>query len=211
MYLPDHFDLGPQEDVFNAIDAAPFANLVTITDQGPFSTPLPLYLDREEEPHGVLYGHIARANPQWKTAVHGTALAIFMGPDAYVSPSFYPTKQETGKVVPTWNYVTVQARGPVEFFTDQDRLRDVVNKLTDLQETGRSSPWKVSDAPDRFVEVQLRGIVGVRLPIAQLFGKAKLSQNKAGTDYSGVVTGLSASADPKETQVGRAMEKLSRN
>jgi transcriptional regulator len=115
-----------------------------------------------------------------------------MGPDAYVTPSWYATKAETGKVVPTWNYVAVHASGPVEFFDDPERLLDAVRRLTDLHEGGRASPWAVSNAPPEFVRAQLRGIVGLRMPIARLEGKCKMSQNRTAADRAGVAAGLAA-------------------
>lgn len=121
------------------------------------------------------------------------ALAIFMGPDAYVTPSWYASKKTDGKVVPTWNYVAVHAYGPVEFFEDPDRLLGVVTRLTDLHEGPRAERWAVSDAPEAFIRAQLRGIVGLRLPIARLEGKRKLSQNRPAEDRQQVTSGLAAS------------------
>src|SRR5690606_23608682 len=117
---------------------------------------------------GTLYGHLARANPQWKLPASGEALVIFNGPDAYITPSWYASKAEHGKVVPTWNYSAVHAYGPAEFFEDEERLREAVARLTDLHEKPRSQPWAVTDAPDAFVRAQLRGIVGVRIPVTRL-------------------------------------------
>ena len=193
MYIPPAFRDDDKESLHATIRAARLANFVTATADGPFATPLPLYLDDSEGTHGVIYGHLAKANPQWRLPVLGHGLAIFMGPDAYVTPAWYPTKQETGKVVPTWNYVAVHAYGPVEFFEDPDRLLDVVRRLTDLHEGGRAAPWSVSDAPPEFIQAQLRGIVGLRMPIARLEGKRKMSQNRNAADRAGVVAGLASS------------------
>ncbi|RAI44664.1 FMN-binding negative transcriptional regulator [Rhodoplanes roseus] len=193
MYVPPAFrveDLGALHETMRAVR---LANLVTATPDGLIATPLPLFLSPEEGPFGTLYGHLARANPQWTLAAAGEALALFTGPDAYVTPSWYPSKQEHGKVVPTWNYVAVHAYGPAEFFDDADRLRDVVGRLTDLHERSRSEPWAVADAPDSFVAAQLRGIIGLRLPITRLEGKRKTSQNRTPADQAGVAAGLSAS------------------
>jgi transcriptional regulator len=126
------------------------------------------------------------------------ALAIFMGPGAYITPCWYATKQETGKVVPTWNYVTVHAYGPVEFFEDADRLLDVVTRLTNLHEQTRAAPWAVSDAPADFIRAQLRGIVGVRMPITRLEAKRKMSQNRSPADRAGVIKGLAESDRPED-------------
>ena len=193
MYLPAAFrddDLG---SLHEAIRAARLCNLVAATADGPIATPLPLFLAPDEGPYGTLYGHLARANPHWKAQPVGDTLAIFMGPDAYVTPSWYAGKREHGKVVPTWNYVTVQASGPVEFFDDADRLLDVVTRLTSLHESTRAEPWAVSDAPEAFVRTQLRAIVGLRLPIARLEGKRKMSQNRTPEDRAGVAAGLATS------------------
>jgi transcriptional regulator len=148
----------------------------------------------------VLYGHLARANPQGREPASGAALAIFSGPDAYVTPSWYATKRETGRVVPTWNYVAVHAYGTAEFFDEADRLLAVVTRLTERHEGARPAPWAVGDAPAEFVAGQLRGIVGLRLPIARLVGKRKMSQNRSAADRAGVAAGLSAGG-PAERRV----------
>jgi transcriptional regulator len=193
MYVPPTF----REDDLAALHAtmrdARLANLVTATVEGLISTPLPLFLAPDEGPYGTLYGHLARANPQWKLRPAGDAMALFMGPDAYVSPSWYPSKQEHQKVVPTWNYVAVHAYGPAEFFEDADRLLDVVTRLTNLHEQSRAKPWAVTDAPEAFVRAQLKGIIGLRLPVARLEGKRKMSQNRSAEDRAGVAAGLAAS------------------
>ena len=202
MYVPPLFRIEDLPQVHAAMRAARLANLVTSGKDALTATPLPLLLDADEGPFGTLYGHVARANPQWRTAT-GEALAIFMGPDAYVSPSFYPSKAQTGKVVPTWNYLAVHAWGPVEFFDDADRLRDVVTRLTDRHESGRAAPWNVSDAPADFIRAQLRAIVGLRMPITRIEGKAKMSQNRSVEDRKGVADGLAASDDPQDRAVAR--------
>jgi transcriptional regulator len=198
MYTPPAFRDADRQSLLATIRAARLATFVTATAEGPLATPLPLFIDESEDEHGVLYGHLAKANPQWRTPAIGHGLAIFMGPDAYVTPSWYAAKQETGKVVPTWNYVTVQASGPVEFFDDPARLLDAVARLTVLHEGERALPWAVSDAPEDFVEAQLRGIVGLRMPIATLYGKRKLSQNRSPADRAGVIAGLADSERPAE-------------
>ena len=125
-------------------------------------------------------------------------MAIFVGPEAYVSPSWYATKQETHKVVPTWNYVAVHAYGPVEFFDDAERLLDVITRLTDLHEQPRKDRWAVTDAPTDFIKAQLRGIIGLRMPISRLDGKRKISQNRNLADRAGVINGLSESHRPED-------------
>jgi transcriptional regulator len=193
MYVPPAFGEDDVAVLHAAMRAARLSNFVTATAEGLVATPLPMFLDEAEGSHGVLYGHLARANPQWKATPVGEAMALFMGPDAYVTPSWYATKRETGKVVPTWNYIAVHAYGPVEFFEDADRLLEVVTRLTSLQERPRAEPWAVADAPEPFIRSQLRGIVGLRMPITRLDGKRKMSQNRNAADQSGVAAGLAAS------------------
>jgi transcriptional regulator len=186
--------------------AAPFANLVTMGAEGLEATPLPLMLDATDGTHGSLIGHIARANPQWRTTdVTQEALAIFSGPDAYITPSWYETKRLTGKVVPTWNYVTIHARGRVTFFQEPAQLLDLVRRLTERHEGERAAPWAVSDAPPDFIQSQLRAIVGVRVEITALTGKWKMSQNRSPADRAGVVAGLRADGGPVAEAVADAV------
>ena len=201
MYTPPAFKDDDLDSIRATIRAARLANLVTATADGPIATPLPLFLDESEGERGVLYGHVAKANPQWRAAPIGDALAIFMGPEAYVTPSWYATKQETGKVVPTWNYIAVHAYGPVEFFEEAERLLQVVTRLTNRHEQSRAEPWAVSDAPADFVAAQLRGIVGLRIPVTRFEGKRKMSQNRPEADRVGVAAGLAASDSPQDRQV----------
>lgn len=201
MYVPPAFREDDVAALHAAMRAARLANFVTATADGLVATPLPLFLDEAEGAHGVLYGHLARANRQWQAAPLGEAMALFMGPDAYVTPSWYATKRETGKVVPTWNYVAVHAYGPVEFFEDADRLLEVVTRLTNLHERPRAEPWAVTDAPEPFIRSQLRGIVGLRMPITRLEGKRKMSQNRSAGDRMGVAQGLAESERPMDRHV----------
>ena len=198
MYTPPAFRLDDLPEIHAVVRACRLATLVTTTDSGLLATPLPLFLVPEEGPLGTLYGHVARANPQWSQAPHGEALALFNGPDAYVTPSWYATKQEHGRVVPTWNYEAVHAYGEVEFFDDPARLLDVVTRLTNLHESARPEPWAVSDAPERFVQGQLKGIVGLRLSVGRFEGKRKMSQNRSAEDRAGVAAGLAASDRPRD-------------
>ncbi len=193
MYVPPAFREDDLAALHGTIRDARLANLVTSTAEGLAATPLPLILVPGEGPYGTLYGHLARANPQWRLPPTGDAMALFMGPDAYISPSWYPSKLEHQKVVPTWNYVAVHAYGPAEFFEDVDRLLEVVTRLTDLLERPRAEPWAVADAPAPFVGAQLKGIVGLRLPILRLEGKRKMSQNRSAEDRAGVASGLTTS------------------
>jgi transcriptional regulator len=201
MYVPPAYREDDLAALHVTMREARLANLVTATDEGLVATPLPLFLAPEEGPYGTLYGHLARANPQWRLPPTGDAMALFMGPDAYVTPSWYAAKLEHGKVVPTWNYVAVHAYGPAEFFEDPDRLLEVVTRLTNLHEQSRAKPWAVTDAPASFIRAQLRGIVGLRLPITRIEGKRKMSQNRPEADRAGVIAGLSESDKPADRHV----------
>ena len=201
MYTPAQFYIEDLPAIHAAMRTTRLANLVTGGPGGLVATPLPMLLDAEEGEFGTLYAHVARANPQWRTGAGQEALVIFDGPDAYVSPSWYPSKQEHGKVVPTWNYVAVHAYGPAEFTEDPVQLLHLVTRLTERHEGGRAQPWSVDDAPPRFIEAQLRGIVGVRLPITRLEGKQKLSQNRSPEDKAGVKAGLLQDATPMNQAV----------
>jgi transcriptional regulator len=201
MYTPPAFREDDIAAIHGTMRAARLANLVTATAEGLMVTPLPLMLDADEGPYGVLHGHMARANPQWRAPAIGEACVIFMGPDAYVSPSWYETKRETHRVVPTWNYIAVHAYGPMEIYDDAARLHDIVERLTDRHERGRVKPWAVSDAPAPFIDAQLKGIVGLRLPITRLEAKRKMSQNRNAADRAGVAAGLAASEDAEDRDV----------
>jgi transcriptional regulator len=201
MYIPPAFRVDDMADIHRTIREARSATLVTATEEGLVGTPLPMLLDESEGRNGTLYAHVARANPQWKLMPSGEAMAIFAGPEAYVTPSWYATKQETHKVVPTWNYVAIHAYGPVEFFDDADRLLDVITRLTDLHEQSRKDRWAVTDAPADFIKAQLKGIVGLRMQITRLDGKRKMSQNRNGADRAGVIDGLFKSDRPEDRVV----------
>jgi transcriptional regulator len=193
MYLPSHFAEPRLEVLHGVLRGAGLATLVTTGEGGLDATHLPLLLEPEPGPLGRLVGHVARANPQWRaTSTGAAALAILLGPDAYVTPSWYPSKREGGTVVPTWNYLAVHAHGMVRFFEDRARLLDVVTRLTVRHEAGRAHPWKVADAPSDYVEALLNGIVGVELTITRLEGKWKASQNRSEADRRGVEEGLRA-------------------
>ena len=207
MYVPPAFRDDDLQSLHAVIRSARLANLVTAGPAGLTATPLPLLLDQSEGSHGVLYGHMARANPQWRSTPTTDAMALFMGPHAYVTPSWYASKQVDGKVVPTWNYVAVHAYGPIEFFDDPDRLLTVVTRLTDLHEQPRAERWKVTDAPEAFIRAQLRGIVGLRLPIVRLEGKRKLSQNRPAEDRDRVSAGLAQSDRASDQAVARLMSE----
>ncbi len=182
MYVPDHFREDRTDVLHQAVREIAFATLVT---PGLGANHLPMLLS-----DGVLRGHVARANPVWKGG-DGEALAIFLGPHAYVSPNWYPSKAETGKAVPTWNYLTVHARGSIRWTQDADWLRAHVTALSDAHEAPREEPWKVGDAPASYIDALLRAIVGFELTVTGLEGKWKLSQNREAGDRAGVHEGFS--------------------
>lgn len=189
-------------DVMHAlIRAHPLAVLVTSTGGTLEANHLPLLIDPLPSPHGTLRGHVARANPLWRQ-VHETeheteALVVFQGPQIYVTPSWYPEKRATGKVVPTWNYAVVHARGPLVIRDDRDWVRDLVSRLTRQQEADLPQPWGIDDAPTDYIERMLGAIVGIEIPIHHIEGKWKVSQNRADADRAGVVDALMQQADPQ--------------
>ncbi len=208
MYTPSAFAIEDLPALHQQILDTRLAVLVTHGEQGVQASHLPLLLSPEQGPNGTLYGHLARANPQWQELEAGAeALVIFAGDDAYVSPSFYPSKADHGKVVPTWNYVAVHAYGSAEVFSDTHRLRNLVSALTDRHETGRAKPWKVDDAPPHYIDGMLKAIVGFALPIQRLEGKRKLSQNRSTADIAGVREGLIASPDLRDQTLAHLMPK----
>jgi transcriptional regulator len=195
MYLPTHFAEPRVEVLHAALRRAGLATLVTSGAGGLDASHVPLLLEPTPGPLGRLVGHVARANPVWREAPDGSAaLAIVLGPDAYVTPAWYPSKREHGRVVPTWNYVAVHAHGTLGFFHERERLLELVRRLTDEHERrrapGGAEPWKVSDAPAAYVDGMLEAIVGVELTLTRLEGKWKASQNRGEADRRGVAEGL---------------------
>jgi len=204
VHLPPHFREDDVATLHQAIREARLPTLVTFGPDGLTASHLPLLLSPEPAPFGTLHGHLSRANPQWRTFAEGVqALAIFLGPDAYVSPSWYATKRDTGKVVPTWNYVAIHAYGILRTFDDPARLLELVSRLTSVREGPRAEPWAVADAPPDFIQSQLKGIVGLELAIERLEGKWKMSQNRPAEDCAGVVDGLEREGGLIETAVAR--------
>ena len=191
MYTPAHFAADP--DAVRALLARPAAaNLVTMTSQGLLATLIPFVFDPSVGEHGALLGHLARNNAQWSEPPIGESLVLVQGADAYISPSWYASKAEHGRVVPTWNYSTAHVYGKLVVHDDPAWLDRLVRRLTDLHEAGSERPWTVDDAPERFIAGQLRAIVGVELRITRIEAKTKLSQNRSDADVSGVVAGLCA-------------------
>lgn len=208
MYVPRAFAVDDIQILHQQMQASPLPVLVTHTNQGLLASHVPLLLDPDEGPYGTLYGHLARANPHGKALAQGTeTLVIFAGEQAYISPSFYPSKAEHGKAVPTWNYLAVHAYGTAEVFEDAERLLALVSRLSSKHEAGRPAPWAVSDAPGDYIDSMLKAIVGFRLPITRLEGKRKLSQNRDAADQAGVRQGLLANSNPQDHALAHLMVK----
>ena len=208
MYVPRAFAVDDIQILHQQMQASPLPVLVTHASQGLHASHVPLLLDPDEGPYGTLYGHLARANPHSKALAEGTeTLVIFAGEQAYISPSFYPSKAEHGKAVPTWNYLTVHAYGTTEVFEDAERLLALVSRLSRKHEAGRPEPWAVSDAPVDYIDSMLKAIVGFRLPITRLEGKRKLSQNRHAADQAGVRQGLLANRNPQDHALAHLMVK----
>jgi transcriptional regulator len=206
MYLPAAFREDRPAVLHDAIRAIRLATLVSRGAVEPFATHLPMVLDPAAGARGTLRGHIARANPHREIlAGDGRALAIFLGPHAYVSPSYYATKAETGKVVPTWNYIAVHVYGRATLIENREALRRHVEALTDTHEAGRPTRWRVDDAPPDYVERMLDGIVGIALTVERIEGKWKVSQNRPAADRAGVVDGLETSDRADDRAIAAAV------
>jgi transcriptional regulator len=191
MSTPTHFAVD-EDEARQFVAEIVTGDLVTMTDDGIVATFLPLLHDATGTPFGSLVGHVARTNDQWRLLPHGEAMVIARGPDAYVSPSWYASKAEHGRVVPTWNYATAHVYGDLVVHDDVEWLESLVRRLSDRHESGRENPWSVDDAPPKFVAGQLRAIVGLELVVSRVEVKVKMSQNRPGTDIDGVVAGLAA-------------------
>ena len=206
LYNPPAFRESDLPALQAQIAASGLTTLISVGSQGPIVSNIPIIFDPSAGQYGMIAGHLARGNPQWRESdLSIPAIAVFMGADAYVSPSFYPSKQEHGKVVPTWNYSMIVARGRLEIFEDADALRAQVEMLTKRFEQRFEKPWEVSDAPEDFIARQIKGIVGVKLHVESLEGKAKLNQNRSNADQEGVVAGLSPSERAADREVANAM------
>jgi transcriptional regulator len=191
MYVPKHFEETRVPVLHELIRAHPLGALVTLTANGLDANHIPFEVDPDPAPFGTLRGHVARANPVWRELSSRDALVIFQGPGTYVSPSWYATKAESGRVVPTWNYAVVHGHGPLRVIDDAAWLRAFVEKLTDRHEAGSATPWRITDAPAEYIDSMVRAIVGLEVPMARLVGKWKVSQNRPDQDRDGVVHALS--------------------
>ncbi len=217
MYQPAHgnFEVTERAALLAELCAHVPATLVTHGPDGFRASILPMLFDSDDAPDGVLRGHLARGNPQWREIEAsiaaggdgaGEALAIFDGPDAYVSPAWYEEKRLTGKVVPTWNYITIQAHGTISTIHDPDWLIPHVGRLVARHEAGRPDPWALTDAPEDYVRTQARAIVGLELRISRVEAKAKLTQNRRASDIEGTIEGLTGGT-PRDRAVAEAMRR----
>lgn len=197
MYLPPPFAEDDVATLHALLRAHPLATLITLTDDGLEANHIPLIVDPEPAPYGRLRGHAPRANPLTQGKHHDVdALAIFHGPEGYITPSYYATKRETGKVVPTWNYAVVHAYGRLALIDDPAWVRDQVETLTDRQEAAFDAPWKVADAPREFSDRMIASLVGLEIVVTRLVGKVKASQNQPAANRAGVIAGLEAKGSP---------------
>ena len=206
MYQPTAFVEKRLEKLHALILARPLALIITDGADGLLVDPIPFLLDPTRGPNGTLQAHLARANPQLKALAQvSEVMVVFQEANAHISPSHYATKREHGRVVPTWNYSIVQIWGKPQVMDDKPWVHMQVENLTDHHEAGRGDAWKVSDAPKEFVNAQMKGIVGLEIPIGRIEGKFKLSQNRSAADHQGVACGLAASDDPLAHAVAEQM------
>jgi len=203
MYVPAHFEESRPEALHALMTAHPFGTLVTHGGSGLDANHIPFDLDPAQGPMGILKAHVARANPVWQDVANGDeVLVIFRASDAYISPNWYPSKHETHRQVPTWNYMVVHAHGRITIRDDERFVRGVVARLTRTHESVQPDPWKMSDAPAEYVDTMLKAIVGLEIEITRLEGKSKLSQNKEVRDIRGAGRALLAQGS---TLIGEAM------
>jgi transcriptional regulator len=210
MYQPAHrrFEVADPAELLRELSSVVPATLVTLGPDGLRASILPMLFEPDDGAHGTLRGHLARGNPQWREieTTSGEALAIFDGPDAYISPAWYEEKRRTGKVVPTWNYTTVHAHGRIALHHEAEWLLPHVRQLVERHETGRAVPWSLDDVPEGYAETQVKAIVGLELRIERLEAKRKLSQNRADDDVDGVIEALAVGA-PRDQAVADEMRR----
>jgi transcriptional regulator len=208
MYLPSQNEETRHDVLHSLIRTHPLGVWVSLMDDELVANHIPFEIDSTRGEFGTLVGHVARANPIWKMAVAKVAsLITFQGPQSYITPSWYPSKHEHGKAVPTWNYAVVHAHGTPRFIEDRAWLQEHVTALTNRHEATQALPWAVSDAPQDYLHKQIGAIVGVEIPIQKLSGKWKMSQNRSMPDQLGVVAGLLTKGDAQAGGVARAMQE----
>jgi transcriptional regulator len=209
VYLPPHFEEHRVEAMHDLIRACPLGTIVHLSADGLTANHIPFLVDSAAGPNGTLLAHVARNNALWHEASPDQdVLVIFQGPDAYISPNWYATKQETHEVVPTYNYAVVHASGRLQVHDDEKWLRGVIGKLTKVMEASQPTPWKMADAPREYLNARLTEIVGIEIPITRLTGKFKLSQNRPLADRDGAIAGLRGTENPGDTATAAMMEGL---
>jgi transcriptional regulator len=208
MYTPSHFNEERPETLHQLVHDHPLGLLITLGPQGMDATPLPFLLDTEPSGAAVLRAHVARANPVWQEArTDVDTLVVFQGPQAYISPNWYPSKAETGKAVPTWNYITVQARGRLVVRDDAAWLREFVTRLTQQHEAAQAEPWSIADAPPDYIDAMLRAIVGIEIVLTSLTGKWKMSQNQSAANRAGAARALRLQAGEQAQAVAAWVDR----
>jgi transcriptional regulator len=211
MYIPTQFEESRVKVMHELIQTRPLATLITLSTGGINANHIPLHLSTEHGSFGILRGHVARANAIYSDLVDGVeALAVFHGPESYISPSWYATKREHGKVVPTWNYVVVHAHGSLRIIDEPSWLRAHLEALTARQEASFPEPWALSDAPHEFTERVVEAIVGIEIVITKLVGKWKVSQNQPAQNQAGIIGGLRESGGRKDMEMAALVEAASR-
>jgi transcriptional regulator len=206
-YLPRHFEETDTTTLHTLVRAHPLATWVVQHHGELLVNHIPFLLDSDRGEHGTLVGHVARANPVWQALAAGAvSVAVFTGPQAYVSPNWYPSKHANGKAVPTWNYATVHAHGVPQAFEDPDRVLDVVSRLTRTHEAGQALPWQVTDAPADYIAGLLKAIVGIEIPVQRWVGKWKVSQNQPNANQQGVAAGLSGQGSDEAARMAALVQ-----
>lgn len=210
-YLPPHFEETDTATLQALVRAHPLATWVVQQQGELLVNHIPLLLDADRGEHGTLLGHVTRANPVWRALAEGaSSVAVFSGPQAYVSPNWYPSKHAHGKAVPTWNYATVHAHGVPQAVDDPARVLDLVTRLTQVHEAGQALPWQVSDAPADYIVTLLKVIVGIEIPVQRWVGKWKVSQNRPAADQLGVIAGLTAQGGETAAQMAALVQQRSK-
>jgi transcriptional regulator len=208
LYVPAHFSETDISVLHELINTRSLGTWITQGDGELVVNHIPFFLDLSSSEHGTLVGHVARANSVWQSFSRTVpSVVVFQGPQAYISPAWYPSKQIDGKVVPTWNYAVAHVHGMPRIVEDRARLLEIVRTLTDLHEGGQAAPWRVSDAPADFIDALLGGIVGIEIPIAKLAGKWKVSQNRQQGDKTGTVAGLGAIGSDEANEMAGLIRK----
>jgi len=208
MYVPKHFEEREIMVLHALIRSHPLGAWVTQAAGALVVNHIPFLVDSEKGEHGTLIGHVARANPIWNSfSLEMDSMVIFQGPQGYISPSWYPSKHEHGKTVPTWNYAVVHAQGMPRAIEDRDWLLRHVTQLSDFHESTQAVPWNVSDAPPDYIDTMLNAIVGIEIPITTIAGKWKVSQNRTLPDKLGTIAGLEARADTNSREVAALVQK----